>query len=37
MKRSEINQAIRDALEILENNSMKLPYFAYWKRTVERT
>ena len=32
MKRSEINQAIKNALEILERNSMKLPNFAYWNR-----
>lgn len=32
MKRSEINRAVKEALEILERNFMKLPYFAYWDR-----
>ena len=30
MKRSEINDAIRYALETLENNNLRLPAFAYW-------
>jgi len=30
MKRSQINQAIQDALHILENNSIRLPSYAYW-------
>jgi D-lyxose ketol-isomerase len=30
MKRSEINSAIRHALETFEKNHMRLPFFAYW-------
>lgn len=30
MKRSEINNAVKDAMEILEANLMRLPRFAYW-------
>ena len=30
MKRSEINAAIRRAVDILERNHLKLPAFAYW-------
>jgi len=31
MKRSEINQAIGEALELLENHNFALPPFAYWE------
>lgn len=30
MKRSEINQAIRDAIALLDKHHFKLPRFAYW-------
>jgi D-lyxose ketol-isomerase len=30
MKRSEINSAIRYALEVFEENHVRLPFFAYW-------
>jgi len=30
MKRSEINSAIRYAIQTLENNNLRLPAFAYW-------
>lgn len=31
MKRSEINHAIIDAIELLEKSNMRLPMFGYWK------
>ncbi|GHU79136.1 hypothetical protein FACS1894191_1250 [Clostridia bacterium] len=31
MKRSEINRAIKNAIEMLEANNIRLPMFAYWK------
>lgn len=30
MNRSEINEAIRNAIELLDANNIKLPVFAYW-------
>lgn len=30
MKRSEINQEIKWAIELLDKNNIKLPRFAYW-------
>ena len=30
MKRSEINTAIKNAIQLLDNNKFKLPRFAYW-------
>ena len=30
MKRSQINNAVKHAIKMLENNNMRLPAFAYW-------
>lgn len=32
MKRSEINQAMKDAVRFMEEQNFKLPPFAYWKK-----